>query len=308
MMEECRILTEQFDDPEMQAHATYLAGFAQLRGSDPMRGFTMLTEGVELERAFGESNPHLRFAQFMLAIVANRANLSDMVLAVGEECRDACRARGDQWIQSWIVLVLGIVSVLQDRTEVAVGQLREAIQLKQPFSELLGIGCSVEMLAWCAVATGDNDLAAKLFGSVSVFLKPLGLEIESFAPQGEWKHHRDHDMVVQRTKDALGEPAFVRAYQEGTQLTHSAAIALALETVAAEPATSSAGRSLLTRREEQIARLLAEGLSNKDIAQRLVISQRTAETHVANVLSKLGLSSRTQVASWVLQQRGDASV
>ncbi len=58
----------------------------------------------------------------------------------------------------------------------------------------------------------------------------------------------------------------------------------------------------LTRREREIAGLLAEGLSNKEIAARLVISQRTVETHVDHVLGKLGITSRAQVASWVAEQ------
>ena len=63
----------------------------------------------------------------------------------------------------------------------------------------------------------------------------------------------------------------------------------------AKPGT--AGR--LTRREHEIAGLIGEGLSNREIAARLVISQRTAETHVEHILSKLGFTSRAQVARWV---------
>ncbi len=59
----------------------------------------------------------------------------------------------------------------------------------------------------------------------------------------------------------------------------------------------------LTRRETEIAALLAEGLSNKEIAARLVISQRTAETHVDHILSKLGMTSRAQVAGWVAEHQ-----
>jgi DNA-binding NarL/FixJ family response regulator len=59
----------------------------------------------------------------------------------------------------------------------------------------------------------------------------------------------------------------------------------------------------LTRRERQVAALVAEGLSNKDIAARLVIAQRTAEGHVQSILTKLGLTSRTQIAAWVVEQR-----
>jgi DNA-binding NarL/FixJ family response regulator len=60
----------------------------------------------------------------------------------------------------------------------------------------------------------------------------------------------------------------------------------------------------LTSREQEIAGLLAQGLSNKAIAQSLVIAQRTAENHVANIMVKLELTSRSQVAAWVAEQRG----
>ncbi|MET9619015.1 hypothetical protein [Kitasatospora indigofera] len=98
-----------------------------------------------------------------------------MVTDVGREELNACRARGDKWLQSWIVLLIGMVGVLHEREE-APGQLREAIRLKQPFRELLGIGSAVEFLAWCAMTDRDIKLAANLFGAVTVFMKPLGLD------------------------------------------------------------------------------------------------------------------------------------
>jgi non-specific serine/threonine protein kinase len=59
----------------------------------------------------------------------------------------------------------------------------------------------------------------------------------------------------------------------------------------------------LTRRESEIAALVAEGLTNREIAERLVLAQRTAEAHVAHILGKLSFSSRAQLAAWVAAQR-----
>ncbi|KWW99081.1 putative serine/threonine protein kinase [Carbonactinospora thermoautotrophica] len=59
----------------------------------------------------------------------------------------------------------------------------------------------------------------------------------------------------------------------------------------------------LTRRERQIAQLVAEGLSNREIAARLVIAPRTAEAHVQHILAKLGFHSRAQIAAWVVERR-----
>ena len=60
----------------------------------------------------------------------------------------------------------------------------------------------------------------------------------------------------------------------------------------------SPGPGALTAREREIAGLLADGLSNRAIAERLVLSERTVETHVRSILAKLGLANRTQVAAW----------
>ena len=102
-------------------------------------------------------------------------------------------------------------------------------------------------------------------------------------------------------------PSFDAAFAEGASYTLEQAVALALgdddERLRAPPRPPGAAGAGLTRREWEIAGLLAEGLSNKEIAARLVISQRTAETHVDHILSKLGLTSRAQVASWAAEQR-----
>lgn len=66
------------------------------------------------------------------------------------------------------------------------------------------------------------------------------------------------------------------------------------------------GLPSLTKREKEVAELVAQGLSNKEIADRLVISPRTAEAHLEHVLNKLGFNSRVQVAAWVVERRGSA--
>ena len=60
---------------------------------------------------------------------------------------------------------------------------------------------------------------------------------------------------------------------------------------------------MLGKREAEVARLIAEGLSNKEIAARLFLSQRTVDSHVHNMLNKLGFNSRAQVAAWIAVRR-----
>jgi DNA-binding NarL/FixJ family response regulator len=111
----------------------------------------------------------------------------------------------------------------------------------------------------------------------------------------------------EQNRRALGDAAFEAAFAEGTTYGVDAAIRCAMER-GSEPETGAEpddvprrGHAGLTRREWEIAALVAKGLSNKKIAERLLIAPRTADTHVENILNKLGFNSRTRIAAWIAQ-------
>jgi DNA-binding NarL/FixJ family response regulator len=91
-----------------------------------------------------------------------------------------------------------------------------------------------------------------------------------------------------------------RLWRNGSRLTVDDAIALAFGTT--RPRTSQALG--ISTREIDVVRLVAEGLSNKEIARRLHLSVRTVETHVRHVLTKTGMVNRTQLATWA-RERGE---
>ena len=103
---------------------------------------------------------------------------------------------------------------------------------------------------------------------------------------------------IDAARAALGATAFDRAAGCGAMLTEDEAVAEALEEVPPGRSPDEA-RTPLTRREREVAELIAQALSNRQIAARLVISQRTAESHVESILNKLGFTSRTQVVGWL---------
>jgi non-specific serine/threonine protein kinase len=115
---------------------------------------------------------------------------------------------------------------------------------------------------------------------------------------------------VQLTREALGETAYDDCVAAGATMTFTDAVALALGGGRAKVPDSalSAGDGVrLTRREAEIARLVADGLSNREIAERLFLAPRTAEGHVQHALGKLGLTSRRQLAGWVAEQANRGS-
>ncbi|WP_435832917.1 response regulator transcription factor [Nocardia vinacea] len=113
---------------------------------------------------------------------------------------------------------------------------------------------------------------------------------------------RFHEECERTTRQTLGTRRFDAAIRQGREMGMDAAIAYALGEQPTDAAPASGASAKLTKRERQVADLVAQGLSNKQIAAELVIAQRTAEGHVEHILTKLGFNSRAQIAAWTADQ------
>jgi DNA-binding NarL/FixJ family response regulator len=148
-------------------------------------------------------------------------------------------------------------------------------------------------IARLAAAWGDPRTAARLLGATTghrAYRRPDAVDAASRGIA---------DAAALRA--ALGEEAFAAAWAEGERMSVDEAVAYAL---ALEPPPARGRSAALTPREQEVARLIADGMSNREIAAALVIAEPTAERHVANILNKLGFRSRAQVAAWH-ERRGD---
>ena len=146
--------------------------------------------------------------------------------------------------------------------------------------------------------------SARLHGAADQALADLGHALEPL-------EKRLADLDRQRLRDVMGTEAFEAAYSAGRTLDRAQVALEALPETSAESeapralalddtAESEAG-SVLTPREIDVLKLLAQGLSNYDIAQRLVLSEHTVHRHLSNIYRKLNLSSRTAAAAWCLR-------
>jgi non-specific serine/threonine protein kinase len=119
-----------------------------------------------------------------------------------------------------------------------------------------------------------------------------------------------HDQSVAAAVKGLGQAAFDAAFGRGRGMTIDEGVAFAVEgeqRPTPAPAAGSRPPAILTRRQLDIARLVADGLSNRQIAARLFLSERTVETHITNILNRLGLGSRVQLGRWMADTTASGS-
>jgi DNA-binding CsgD family transcriptional regulator len=179
--------------------------------------------------------------------------------------------------------------------------LVKCLDLQQQSGERYAMGRTFDRLANLAATCADPDRALKLMGAADAVYAELAAQR---TPQAQ----QTLDLWFGPVRAQQGEASTDRAVAEGRALGLDAAVAFALGAgESADAHQPVAGRdrrdpSPLTAREQEVAVLLARGLSNRQIARELVISLHTAQRHVENILGKLALSSRTQVAAWAISR------
>jgi predicted ATPase/class 3 adenylate cyclase/DNA-binding CsgD family transcriptional regulator len=163
-------------------------------------------------------------------------------------------------------------------------------------------------LAQVACGQGEYERSARLFGAAEALEETLG------GVSVDWVDQGDHDRRVASTQAGLGDAAFARAWGEGRAMPLGQIVEYALTpTEEFQPQRewpqrkARSAAEMLTAREREVAALVALGLTNRGIAERLVVTERTAETHIQNILNKLGFTSRAQIAAWAVEHRLDTS-
>jgi predicted ATPase/DNA-binding CsgD family transcriptional regulator len=298
LLPECRQLAEELrgEGPALADQVTGLCAMAQ--GDLPVASVN-LERALDAFRAEGHTQRQAE-TLILLAMTSEFAGDLDRATALHAECQQLCSAAGESWLRSYSLWHAGLVSWRRGDLARAVEQEREGLALKQMMGERFGIALCLEALAWMQAPTAPSE-AATLLGAADALWASVGTSVAAVAGL----QPRQEECRALLTRE-LTSDFFDRAFTEGRRLDEEGAIALALgEARPAGRRTSlpgdGAASSLLTKRQREIAALVAGGLTNKEIAGKLVISPRTAEAHVENIMTKLGFTSRTQVAVWMAE-------
>jgi non-specific serine/threonine protein kinase len=302
---QCLTLFRQLKDRHGMGLASVLLGrIAHSRG-DHEHAWALTEESLVLFRETGD-RVWTAAALSGLGLLAQDRGDYAQATAFYEDTLALYRELTDRYGIGWTLHYLGLVAQASGDRARARSLLRESVTLRHQIGDAEGLAGCLEGLAAVARSEGDLLRTARLLAAADALREVNGTPV----PVPE---QAAHEACLAAARDALGEQRFAAAWAAGRALSVDEAVGEALGVREPAPAAAPPVRLVtapsagpLSRREVEVAALIAQGLTNRQIAEELVVSEWTVDTHVRHILTKLELRSRAQVAAWTIE-RGLAS-
>ncbi|WP_037176605.1 ATP-binding protein [Rhodococcus sp. UNC363MFTsu5.1] len=307
---QCRALAEQVGDAESLEIANYARGYLALFSGDlagavePFQ-IALTIAGTPFTTGSGLSRPVSRVARQLggylgLALASGLLGDEETAVSCHEQVLAVTAPRGESYFRAYSLWALALTVLRTGDTERAGTLMEHGLRLIRQVNVPFVAGWCLESLAWIAIREDNPTRAAILMGAAQRLSQTVG-SVSVTLPY----LLGNHDECEQLTRGALGNGAYNEALHTGAAMNLDESVAYALgDRLIDQPRTTPAA-SVLTPRETEVAHLVAEGHTNKAIASMLMISPRTAQGHVEHVLSKLGFTSRTQIAAWIAENQLD---
>jgi len=297
----CQRVAEATADPRIQAYVDQWSGLYHLFRGD-LAGAIRLLQGAL--RAHREAGDHAAELIALFLLVPAQAYNGDPAGGL-ETCMSALELsdqRGEGWARGYALTGAAICHRQLGSLGEAERFSKEGLEQQREFQDPICTAHLLENLAMLAITSGRLNEAARLVHCAAATWSALGTTVEAFGPHMA----RDYMRTAELVAGTLGAGEFEAGGESYRELSLSEIISLALGDRSA-PAAKVRQEQRLTAREQQIAELIAEGLSNKVIAETLVISPRTVGSHVEHILAKLNFSSRAQIATWSTQRSQEST-
>ena len=215
-----------------------------------------------------------------LALATGMYGSYEQAQGEGRALKSAATDAGAEWMITWSQWPLANAEIRFGEPASARARLRSALRAQADWGERWGPLWFVEGIGWSHPNPAE---AARILGAAKALQTLCGSEISGL---GGWylQHNHARDRII----EVIGQDEYDRAFESGSRMSsYSEIVELALR----DPE--------LTGREQEVARLVAQGMSNREIAEKLTVSPRTAESHVANILTKIGISQRERITDFL---------
>jgi non-specific serine/threonine protein kinase len=281
---------------ELEPYVRNTLGIAYASTSNIEAAQTMYAQALALARDVGDEGTTVKALANLAAIAAKDGDAARAMLLLDDGIAIS-RAAGDDNMLAFVWQVKAFVLWMMGNAQEARHIARESLALFRRFGFPMGTIRCLEQLAALALQSDDPERAVQLYASAAVLRQRHGIDPWPAPDKTTIQQH------LSQARSLLGA--------EQVEALWAAQLAVPVEQVIdgeltddteQKPAAQSAVRSVgLTTRELDVLRLLVDGRSNQEIAAALYISPRTAANHVANIMNKLGLDSRTAVAAWAIR-------
>ena len=258
-----------------------------------------LTEAIEAAESalsvgqFLQDRPIQLVATAALCNILPMAGQSERSIELGEQAVAMSRDWGELWARGYLLMATSQAHWGQGETALGESQAREGAASKHALDDRTGLQGLLQTLAWMAAERGAHQRAATLLGCAERLRQS-----SAFSFQEGFRAQQEHSRAV--ALKGLGQARFAVEYAAGLAMTIDDAVAFAVDDrlPSRTRAVPTETKTPLTKRELEIVRLIANDMTTREIATKLFISERTVETHVTNMLNKLGLNSRVHLARW----------
>ena len=275
-----------------------MLGWGALRMGDYEKAESLLNEGLIVCRQSGDSHQ----------IISALSGLGELALRRGDYARAQSLFQesltlnqrvGEKWGFAIVLGNLGWVALLQRDFREMRKLLGQSLAVRIETGDRGGIAWCLEKLAAAESLQSRFRPAAIIFGAAAALRAPVGSMMDAV-------DRPDYERTISNLRTALGEEAFAASWAEGQVM----ALELVIDYALSEPEISAVHSSSadkenfggLTAREREVAALIAQGKSNREIARAMTMGVKTIETYVTRILAKLGVGSRVQIAIWAIEK------
>ncbi len=284
---------EREDNTSARAYILLVRGYDALITNHMAEAADHFARSAALQRTLGDLSGEL-WARFNHGATTAISGHPDHGRRILTGCIAEYTTRGEIFWRSWALWSLGAVEYLTGNLDSALTACRETLRFEQQVQDSSIVAFVLTVTAGIAARDGHHRRAARLFGFATSMWAAIGVSPARYAAfTGPINH--DTATVV----DALGTDTTTAEFTDGRAMPPQTAIQLALADEPAGISRRTPARTPLTKREIQVAELVAHGLTNRQIADTLHITPRTAGAHLDHIMTKLAVNNRVQIAAWI---------
>lgn len=287
LAEEAAALAQSVGEPSLMIWILWGLALATDAAGDLQRSERLYGEVLDMARQAGDETMVAR----ALVEIGNMLRIRGDIVrarAVLEEALSLARPRHDKWLTGAVTNVLGRTLAREDPVQ-ALMLLEEGLALSHDIGHRGLTARGLEDLAGLLASSDRAEISATLLGASESLADAFGFVRSGSGPVLD---------AAGVARERLGPVAFEAALSKGRAMTADEAVALALGRSAPARVERAQLPGGLTGREVQIVLDVARGLTNRQIAEELGISERTVDAHVQNIRNKLGMEKRAQIAAW----------